>query len=236
MSEVSNLTDIAISVTQQLNDFLSKDYSVSIVKYATGLAPTGAVLIALLGAFTLGRHRSSQRYAWDSQRLLYLHGFLTQPAQFEMRRDLRGKRDVTCWGTQEDRHAELISAAYNEAGILLLAPGLVNSKQTKYLLRSTWGTSICELYDLILKREKIVKGTEAEKSHGLENYFTHFGELCKLTQKYKSQRWPGGTWNPLNWFSVVPSRIVPAIAKPSAVPAPSAPPSPPSPQTDRRLG
>ena len=155
------------------------------LKTHSGLAVTGFIssLTTLITLLLLGSHRRAQRYSWDAQRLLYLHGYLSNPEQMSARRMLRSKREVERWETEEDEQADKVSAAYDQAGILLLAPGLVNSKQTRYLLRSSWGKSICEQYELIEKREKHRALHGPVKSHGLGNHFTHFGALVQATIK-----------------------------------------------------
>ncbi len=157
----------------------------SFLKSHSGMAVSGFVsaLVALASLLLVSFHRRAQRYSWDTQRLLYLHGFLSSSDQMAARRWLRARKDETAWDVKEDEFADVVSAAYDQAGILLLAPGLVNSKQTKYLLRSSWGKSICEQYELIEKRERHRALRGPHKTHTLLNHFTHFGDLYRATKK-----------------------------------------------------
>jgi hypothetical protein len=178
MLEIVPVMQEVLKALGLLGDFL---------KTHSGMAVTGFLssLVAITTLFILGSHRRAQRYSWDSQRLLYLHSFLSSAEQMEARRSLRSKTDVATWQTKDDDFADVISAAYDQAGILLLAPGLVTSKQTKYLLKSSWGKSICEQFEHIEKRENYRDLTKSLplKTHTLKNHFVHFGDLYRLAKK-----------------------------------------------------
>jgi hypothetical protein len=153
-----------------------------LVSSATSAA---SAIIATLG---LWWHRRRETFTWHAQRLLYLHQFLATPHLMNARRTIRHAiehgAEPRQWGEREDRAADIVSAAYDQAGILLFAPGSIAPKQLYYFLRSSWGASIQEMYKEIEAREKC----RSDRRHDLQNYFVHFKPLrdaARDTEKYK---------------------------------------------------
>ncbi len=186
MSEIYSFIDNIIAAVKGLNALLK--------------TPEGARLSAFISAggaiFTTGVlffHRRAERYTWDAQRLFYLHGFLSMPYHMNARRRLRdlveAKIDAVAWPPDARRAVDVVCGAYDQAGVLLFAPGAISPKQQYYFLRTSWGISIQELHDAITKYQSPRCNEEKEKFYTIDNYFVHFSELNAAARAARSWYW-----------------------------------------------
>ena len=172
--------------------------SLPFLKFAAEFAIMAIALFAAWRAYKEAnraeKHMKDQKRNWDAQNLIYLHQFLSQQRYAEARKKLwNGIKNNEPYSPDLDDDIDLVSAAYDQAGFIILKTGHINDKDKEKLLRSSWGYSIIELYQEVRHFELDRDSDDSDLHHTTQNFFWHFRDLyahtCDLWGHDKIDRW-----------------------------------------------
>lgn len=116
------------------------------------------------------------------QALFYLHQYLAQDefgyARYMVRKEL-SEKDYSEWSVENKKYANEVCASYDQAGILI-SFGIMSAKTKRKFLKSSWGISICEQYDIL---NDYLNDKQTPLQTGRE-FFHHFTDLYKQAHFY----------------------------------------------------
>jgi hypothetical protein len=141
-----------------------------------GTALTGFTLIIFV--IQLIKEMRNQNF----QALFYLHQYLSQD-EFSVSRHLSRtklyKTPYKDWTEIEKKTANKICASYDQAGLLISA-GIMNNKTKELFLRSSWGESMCDQYEIL---KDYLDDKQTPNKRGIE-FFCHFSNLYNIARQY----------------------------------------------------
>ncbi len=118
--------------------------------------------------------------------VFYVHEFLSQEQFSLARRHVRTtlhNKSYLEWSDEDRVAANRVCASYDQAGILILG-GVINRATAKVLLRSSWGESICDQFEVL---RPFLLDLQTPTKTGLE-FFRHFAELYAMTCRYQKRK------------------------------------------------
>ena len=126
----------------------------------------------------------SNRKDQQVSRLYYLHNYLAAEqfaqARYHVRHELESKQ-YSLWSAQDKIMANLVCASYDQAGVIF-SFDLINVKLGKTFLKSSWGESICDQYEIL---EPFMKDKQTPKKTGVE-FFRHFHDLYMQAKQIRN--------------------------------------------------
>lgn len=116
------------------------------------------------------------------QSFFYLHKYLSQnefsAARHLVRTNLISK-PYKDWVDEDKKMANKVCASYDQAGLLILT-GIMNKKTKIMFLKSSWGESMCDQYEIL---SGFLSDKQTPNKTGKE-FFCHFCDLYSMAKKY----------------------------------------------------
>ena len=141
-----------------------------------------AIAISVLAfRVSIAQSREQQRSS-ELQALFHLHQYLSQAEFADARRRVRKEMHLIpyeSWGDEDRTAADRVCASYDQAGILFEF-GIISSRDQEMFLRSSWGCSVCDQFDVL---DPYLSDVQAVSRAG-SRFFVHFANLNEEARNY----------------------------------------------------
>jgi hypothetical protein len=145
-----------------------------------------AIVIAIFVNRSSKQHMKEEKRSWGVQRFTYLHEFLSDERYAKARYRLRKarKNGETYNPNEHDDPMDTVCACYDQAGLILLDADYIEDFDRSKFLKSSWGNSIIEQYEIIRQFEierEAANGGNAPNPYSTQDFFEHFRNLYDKT-------------------------------------------------------
>ncbi len=150
-------------------------------EYVSNIVSIVTSATLLIGIIELLKETRAQK--WES--FFHLHEYLSQEQFADARKLVRTelyRKEYALWTEEDKKSANRVCASYDQAGIMLGA-GLLNKKTKKEFLKSSWGQSIIDQYNVLLP---FLEDQQTPTKTGLD-FFKHFVWLYEETKRMRGE-------------------------------------------------